>query len=174
MKSQPGKECFIFFRSRLLLFHTFAAEFMVRYIATYLLAALVLFTNIGVPVFTHVCRGQGKTWSSVLLPARSCCRKITRPKVAGPCDTAGKCCAPGIKSSPCCENETTFLQIDTNMPRGIVEVLTVTSPTIVFLPSCMITSVSSDFSIHYSFQPHAPPGPVYGRTMLLLNQVFLC
>jgi|GEM_PF-3404049 len=144
-------------------------------ILSYHLAILVLLTNLGIPVFTHVCHGQGKEWSSVLLPVRSCCSKKAKPEK--PClDQKRAHCKKGIKSTPCCENHASLAQLNTNLLADfqvwsvkkldiVLPVFDITTQAIVF------SSTSAAFS---SFQPHAPPMPLFGRSLLIFEQVFRC
>lgn len=147
---------------------------MVRIFITYHLTALVLLTNIGVPMFTHICRGQGKTWSSVLLPARSCCSQKKKPASLGPCHTASKYCTPGIQSSPCCENDIAFLQMNVNLPAITSNELISASALPMLLIPFTIHDISAVNSHYYSFLTHSPPIPHHGRSLLLLNQAFRC
>lgn len=148
---------------------------MLQRILSYHLAILVLLTNLGIPVFTHVCHGQGKEWSSVLLPVRSCCSKKAEPEK--PCQVQKNThCKKGIKSTPCCENHASLAQLNTNLLADFqawsVKKLDIVLPVFVFANQAIVfQSNSTTFS---SFQPHAPPMPLHGRSLLLFEQVFRC
>lgn len=146
---------------------------MLRRVLTYHLAVLVLLTNIGVPVFTHICYSQGKSWTSVLLPARSCCTH----KVTPAADLTGrkdqKCCAARIQSSPCCDNEISLVQMDCDLPtqlagevimNGIGSALCISTT----------TSFSTELSNQCSFLPHAPPILSDGKSIILKLRTIRC
>lgn len=148
---------------------------MLQRILSYHLAILVLLTNLGIPVFTHVCHGQGKEWSSVLLPARSCCSKKAEPEK--PCQNHKSAhCKKGINSTPCCENHASLAQLNTNLLADF-QAWSVKKVEIV-LPAFVLTNHSivfqSNSTAFSSFQPHAPPMPLHGRSLLLFEQVFRC
>lgn len=149
---------------------------MLHHIFAYHLAALVLLTNIGIPVFTHVCHGQGKVWSSVLLPARSCCKKKKVVKEVKACHAAERNCEKGIQSKPCCENHAALLKTKSEffnpLPAWVFNPL---QQAFVALPVTDSTPGFSSFSHScVPFQPHAPPVPLHGRSLLIFKQVFRC
>lgn len=149
--------------------------FMIRCILTYHLIALLVLTSIGIPIFTHVCNGQGMSWSSVLLPAKSCCSK--KKAGAKACHGITKMgCKKGINSKPCCENHTDWAQMESaflaNFEDWPVKKLEIISPAIpaILLP----VNFSSFYTTYFSFQPHAPPLQRHGRSLLIFEQTFLC
>lgn len=149
---------------------------MLHRIFAYHLAALVLLTNIGIPVFTHVCNGQGKEWSSVLLPARSCCSKQKAVKQDKACHVADRGCEKGIQPKPCCENRASVAQMHadflTNLEAWSVKKLDIA------LPALTLASEPISFLLYFStsfpFRPHAPPVPLHGRSLLIFEQIFRC
>ena len=149
---------------------------MLHRIFAYHLAALVLLTNISIPVFTHVCHGQGKAWSSVLLPARSCCKAKKEAKPAKACHPSEPSALQGIKPKPCCENHTGFLKTKSDCYNPLSVWVTKTFQLdFVALPFIDLPLCFSSFSQSgFSFQPHAPPVPRHGRSLLIFEQIFRC
>lgn len=149
---------------------------MLRKLFAYHLAALVLLTNIGIPVFTHVCNGEGKSWSSMLLPARSCCSKKKQMKSVEACHVASRGCEQRIQSKPCCENHTQLLKTQSDFFNPLSEWVSKTlHQDFVALP--LSDSAFNFFTFSqsfFSFQPHAPPVPLHGRSLLIFRQVFRC
>ncbi len=156
---------------------TFAFTFiMLHRILAYHLAALVLLTNIGIPVFTHVCNGQGKEWSSVLLPARSCCSK--KKEEAKPCHSIKRhaCGKEGVQPKPCCENKTSLAQLHSTFLSDLeswpVKKLEIAPQA--FYAAAISTEFSFPLTTCFPFQPHTPPLPLHGRSLLISKQVFRC
>lgn len=149
---------------------------MLRSILAYHLAFLVLLTNVGIPVFTHVCNGQGKSWSSILLPARLCCGKKKETKPVEACHVADRSCKKGIQSRPCCENHAQLLKTQSDFFNPLsVWVVKTLQQDFVALPLSYSAFVFSAFSQTFSsFQPHATPMPLHGRSLLIFKQVFRC
>ena len=149
---------------------------MIQRILAYHLAFLILFTNIGVPVFTHNCSGQSKSWTSVLGLGRSCCSKKKAPK-------AKVCHLPtpatkkkGIQPKPCCENSVTFQHQQSEYANAFPSLEGKSLQKAIF--SAITDAEFNSFSIpsigSISFQPHAPPAKLHGRSLLIFEQVFLC
>lgn len=157
---------------------TFAFGFnMINRILAYHLAMLVLLTNVGIPVFTHVCHGQGTVRSSLLLPSGGCCakkRQVAQPAQA--CHSIGKCEKAGIQPKPCCENKVSIARTNSDfsdeLPAWALKNL---GDIFVSPPAPVAVTLVSAFSQHFiSFQPHAPPVPLHGRSLLVFKQIFRC
>jgi hypothetical protein len=157
---------------------TFAFGYnMFQRILAYHLAILVLLTNVGIPVFTHVCHGQGTVRSSLLLPSGGCCGKkqqVEQPVQA--CHSTKKCEKPGIQQKPCCENKVSIARTDSDYFDGQgAWALKSLGNIFVSLPTSSATIPTSAFSQHIiSFQPHAPPVQLHGRSLLVSKQTFRC
>ena len=146
---------------------------MVRQILTFHLAAILLLSNVGIPVFKHICHSQGKTWSSVVIPAKSCCSK---KKVIG-----GNTChstkgETGLTGRPCCENQQDILQLSVDYLQKQIA-LTKCSPTFDFIGTFvfnhkydLVTNTNSK-KFH---KAHGPPRNLYGRSLLISQQIFRC
>jgi hypothetical protein len=149
---------------------------MAKRIIAYHFAFLVLLTNTWVPIFTHVCHGQNKTWSSVLVPAKSCCSKQKDNKIKA-ChlekhDVKNK----GIRQTPCCENRAAFLHehFDYSNAFSPLTVKALQKALPALGSSCWIPLNSFSENIEFSFRPHAPPLKLHGRSLLIFEQIFLC
>lgn len=141
-----------------------------RFIAIQL-ATLVLLTNVWVPVYTHVCNGRGQLWQSVGFQARSCC---SRSQTAKRCHPAPAKNRVGIHKKPCCENRIGFIQTHSTFTAGIgaIEFKCLASqplppPAMPALSGALTAALQSGL-----FWPHAPPLPLFGRSLLLFQQVF--
>lgn len=158
---------------RIQFFAYFCVNRMLRQILTYHLAFLMLLTNIGVPVFKHVCHTQNKTWASLYVPAKSCCRKEKSSGGWSRLPSAGK--QTGFSSRPCCENHSGLLRLDTEFycsnpswGHAALDHVAVLSPIDEF-PSVEITPF-----FHSTGSPHGPPVVLHGRSLLIAHQVFRC
>ncbi|MCF8246388.1 MAG: hypothetical protein K9J37_16440 [Saprospiraceae bacterium] len=149
---------------------------MIQRILAYHLAFLILFTNIGVPVFTHVCNGQGKVWTSVLGLGSSCCskKKATKAKVCHLPNQATK--KKGIQPKPCCENKVTFQHQQSEFSNDIpsLEGNNFQKAVLPTITGADFNSFSWSSDLSISFQPHAPPVQLHGRSLLIFEQVFIC
>lgn len=147
---------------------------MINRILAYHLVMLVLLTNVGVPVFTHVCHGRGTVRSSLLLPPGGCCAK--KRQVVQSCHSTGKCEKAGILSKPCCENKVSIARTDSDYSDGLPAwALKSLADIFVSPPAPVADILVSAFSQHFiSFQPHAPPVPLHGRSLLVSKQTFRC
>jgi hypothetical protein len=149
---------------------------MAKRILAYHFVFLVLLTNTWTPIFTHICHGQNKAWSSVLVQAKTCCSKQQDNKTK-PCHLVSQDeQKEGICQTPCCENRATFLHeqsdFSNTFPSLTAKELQKALPA---LPSTFQISLNSfSESVKVSFQPHAPPMQLHGRSLLIFEQTFLC
>lgn len=146
---------------------------MIRQILTFHLAAILLFSNVGIPVFKHICHSQGKTWSSVVIPAKSCCSK---KKLTGinPCHSAKS--ETGLASRPCCENQQDILQLNVDYLQSYLA-LTKASQTFDFIGTFVYNSkyeLVADSNCKRFHKAHGPPRNLYGRSLLISQQIFRC
>ncbi len=150
---------------------------MIRRLLSYHLAIVMLVTNIGIPVFTHVCHGQGKSWSSAFVPAKSCCSRSKNNKAEGICHIPGKeSQGLSFNARPCCENHAGFVQFQPDilisgaglLLKGVDKFLA--SP--LSYPEVRISGVS--LSMREATRSHGPPRTLHGRSMLIFQQVFRC
>ena len=146
---------------------------MIRQILTFHLAAILLLSNVGIPVFKHICHSQGKTWSSVVIPTKSCCSK---KKVTG----GNSCHTPksetGLASRPCCENQQEIISLSVDYLQSH---LALTKSSLIddfvgaFVNNHKFDLVTN--SDHNSLpKAHGPLRTLHGRSLLISQQVFRC
>ena len=146
---------------------------MIRQILTFHLAAILLFSNVGIPVFKHICHSQGKTWSSVIIPAKSCCSKKKLIEV-NPCHSPKS--ETALTGRPCCEDHQDILQLSVDYLNSQVA-LTKCPPSFDFLCTFVfnhkydLVSTSNSKSFH---KAHGPPRNLHGRSLLISQQTFRC
>lgn len=147
---------------------------MIQRILAYHLAFLILFTNIGMPIFTHICHGQGTVQASLLLPTGGCCSKKQASKKS--CHAAKSCKKPGLNPKPCCENRVSLASADSSFTNNVINWSLKNLVDIFNSPATPIANfVVSTFSRRaISFLPHAPPLQLHGRSLLVFKQTFLC
>ncbi len=145
-------------------------------ILTIHLAALMLVSNVGIPVFTHICHTQAKSWSSLYIPAKSCCSKKKHSSFTIPCHNSTQDNSAEIKSRPCCENQGGLLQLSDDFLRSHIS-----NPGDVQIQAChdVFEFASSflaiqNYSFIQSYKSHGPPITLYGRSLLISQQVFRC
>ena len=149
---------------------------MIRQFLTYYLITLLITSNIGIPVFTHICHSQAKSWSSICLPAKTCCSKTKSGDTMKPCHPSTIKKGTGIKSRPCCENYSALIQLELDFiaknsaNENPLQVL-LSNNTLVF-ECCYPTAFFS--SCLSSNKAHGPPLSLYGRSLLISEQVFRC
>jgi hypothetical protein len=149
---------------------------MAKRIIAYHFAFLVLLTNTWVPIFTHVCHGQNKTWSSVVVPAKSCCSKQKDNKIKACHLEQQEVQHKGICQTPCCENRAAFLHEHFDFSNAFspltVKELQKALPILGSYSCASLNSFSENIDV--SFRPHAPPIQLHGRSLLVFEQIFLC
>jgi hypothetical protein len=149
---------------------------MAKRIIAYHFVFLVLLTNTWTPIFTHICHGQNKTWSSLLVHAKSCCSKKkdnkTKPCQSVTHDVQKK----GIRKTPCCENRAAFLHEQSDFSNAFPSLTAnALQKALPALPSTIqVFLISFSENIIVSFRPHAPPMQLHGRSLLIFEQTFLC
>lgn len=146
---------------------------MFRKFLSFSLLAILSLSSIGVPVFSHVCNGLDKTWTSILIPHSNCCSHAGIEK--GNCEVPSKndtdC---QVSKAPCCENEVAFAALNskyTSLSQSLVTFLLMPA-----LPGSPVEITESDLSCVQDFKfyvscdiPHR-----YGRSLLIFEQLFLC
>lgn len=144
-----------------------------KFLAYFLLVTLSI-SSIAMPVFTHVCNGMDKTWSSLFVPPANCCDK------AG---NATKTCKPvsntredsTFSKLPCCEDDVSLAALGANYTVQSTSSLsllpTTPLPVPYFYPDLSGYSVQSIYQVITRDQL---PTPRYGRSLLIFEQLFLC
>jgi len=147
---------------------------MLRRILTYNLAVLLLTTNIGIPVFTHICHTQAKSWSSIYVPAKSCCSK-KKDGMTAVChlDLDQKA---QISRRPCCENHQDLIQLNADFLQTLSKP-GVDSNSFHFIANndaILHSFLCNGYDLLKTVRAHGPPVNLYGRSLLISEQVFLC
>ena len=149
---------------------------IIRQFLTFHLATLLLVSNVGIPVFTHICHTQAKSWSSIYIPAKSCCTKQKHRSITIPCHTTIPKSNAEVKGRPCCENQEGLLQLGVDFIRTHIGNENLGQ----FMTFQGCFSFTNSFPSHFinsffsSNKPHGPPIILYGRSLLISQQVFRC
>ncbi len=150
---------------------------MLRRLLSYQLAVMMLLTNIGIPVFTHVCHTQGKSWSSAFIPANSCCSKSDENQSYGFCHLpSAKEEGAAYEARPCCENHSGFVQLNPEVTLSGISSLSKPFDK-VFASGIYEGQLRLEFNLAVCktiVRSHGPPVVLYGRGMLIFQQVFRC
>ena len=147
---------------------------LLRLILTYHLTFLLLVTNVGIPVFTHICYTQSKTWSSVFIPAKSCCQKKKSDGYSSSCYSTKENYSTEIGNLPCCEDQNFFVQLEAiylqQLPANTFhsELIIATSGPV--LPSFDFFNGNDEIEN----KPHGPPLRDFGRQLLLSYGIIRC
>lgn len=148
---------------------------LMRQILTINLAALLLLSNVGIPVFTHICHTQEKSWSSVYVPAKACCSKKKNKSFIA-CHSPVQDDNTVIKGRPCCEDHNELCQLNVDFLRshsGIdISMKYSPLPNIFILEGVHIIDIKN-LAVNTN-QPHGPPLALHGRSLLISQQVFRC
>ena len=149
---------------------------MVRQFLTYYLIILLITSNIGIPVFTHICHSQAKSWSSICLPAKTCCSKKNSSDTLKPCHPSPIKNGSGIKSRPCCENHSSLVKLAIDfIPKHMVNENPLQDLIINNTPAFECFDTTTFFSSCFSSnKTHDSPLLLYGRSLLIFEQLFLC
>ena len=146
---------------------------MIRKFLSLSLLAILSFSSIGVPVFSHVCNGLDKKWTSILIPHSNCCSNAGIEK--------GNCNIPPesdrdcqVSKAPCCENEVAFAALNskyTTLSQSLVTFLL--SPALPGSP-VEITESNPGYVQDLKFYASCDIPHRYGRSLLIFEQLFLC
>lgn len=145
---------------------------MFRQILSIPLVLLVLISNIGLPVYSHICNGRGKTWHRIARKPSGCC---SSSKMVITCHREHCSPVPALQPRPCCENR--FRLVQATLPDFLVAGAEVHVPVLpsplqhVVVPQPLSFLVAPILRTP-CFWPHAPPLLAGGRFLLQLIQVF--
>lgn len=136
---------------------------MIRVLTCWFLIVLIFFGNIGVAIYTHVCEEEG-SFTSFFIPDDSHCEKKLNELPA--------CCQKKQKKD-CCHNETKIFKLKSDYSTSCIK-LSFDSPSLVvekhFFELNFNPTISNEDSL--SFSGIDPPPLLYGRKILIRNQVF--
>ena len=136
---------------------------MIRFITCWFLTLILFFSNIGVSIYTHVCEEEG-SFTTFFFPDNSHCEKKL--------SELSTCCKNKQKED-CCHNETkifkqrseyssSFLEFNFDLPFLAVEQH--------FFELDFNPTFSNEETL--AFSGTDPPPLLYGRKILIRNQVF--
>ena len=148
---------------------------MLRQIVSYNLVLLVLCSQVVLPVFSHVCHGMGRTWTSVFKQPDSCCKNKVKPDFSFACQREGVCpVSTELKRTPCCESHATCLGIGLHFVKMATKVFKSvwSSSFIEQKPTYPIFSSSQVATSFLYYHHHGPPVKLSGRSLLVMKQVF--
>ena len=145
---------------------------MIRKIISYQLVFWMLISNIGVPVFTHICHGLNRSWASIVIPAKSCCSKDKTDGCTDSCKKTETSSALNYTKAPCCDSYSDWAQLDADiimtgssgLSKSQQPADLLSTPARILISEKIATEVSS---VLY----HPPPLILSGRTLLLSKQV---
>lgn len=149
---------------------------MLRKFLAYFLISVLSLSSVGMPVFTHMCSGMGKAWSTLFVQPNACCAGLNSHSGKLKCMSlpeANSGCK--MKKMPCCENKVSFVALSSNytFQQGSSHL-----PSLVFsLPWAQINSFDNGFYYLHSksLLPLSKGPPMrYGRSLLIFEQRFLC
>ena len=136
---------------------------VIRVLTCWFLIVLIFFGNIGVAIYTHVCEEEG-SFTSFFIPDDSHCEKKLNELPA--------CCQKKQKKD-CCHNETKIFKVKSDYSTSCIK-LSFDSPSLVvekhFFELNFNPTISNEDSL--SFSGIDPPPLLYGRKILIRNQVF--
>ena len=136
---------------------------MIRTITICFLTLLLFFGNVGVPVYTHICKEEG-SFISLFYQDNSHCEKKEQNLPA--------CCRKKQKKD-CCHNESKIYKLQSEFSFSSVKILFETP---IIIEEKTIFCSLSNFQINAleskQFSVIDPPPLIYGRRMLIKNQVF--
>ena len=136
---------------------------MIRIITCWFLTFILFFGHIGVAMYTHVCEEEG-SFSSLFVPDNSHCEKKLSELPA--------CCQKKQKKD-CCHNETKVFKVKSDYSTSFLKLSFASSFLAVekhFFELNFNPTISNEESL--SFSGTDPPPMIYGREILIRNQVF--
>lgn len=136
---------------------------MIRAVTAWFLTVIFFIGNIGISIYTHVCSEEGE-FASFFVPDNSHCEKKFSELPA--------CCLKKQKKD-CCHNETKVFKVQSDYSTSFLK-LSFDSPSLVdekhFFELDFNPTFSSEESL--AFSGTDPPPLLYGRKILIRNQVF--
>lgn len=142
---------------------------MTRIVLSIGLIFAILVSNVGVPVYRHVCHSMEKAWASAWIPAKSCCKKSSDDlTICADKDNEGIT----LEARPCCENHMGYAQMESDFGPSSPDAMKFHAL------AHAIASKWNSTGLHalvHKFQAtilHPPPSLFHGRSLLAFTQVF--
>ncbi len=136
---------------------------MIRIFTCWFLTVILFFGNVGVALYTHVCEEEGSI-TTFFVPDNSHCEKKLSELPA--------CCQKKQKKD-CCHNETKVFKLKSDYSTSFLKLSFASSFLAVekhFFELNFIPTISKEKSL--AFSGTDPPPLLYGRKILIRNQVF--
>ncbi len=136
---------------------------MIRFITCWFLTLILFFGNIGVALYTHVCEEEG-SFTSFFVPDNSHCENKLSELPA--------CCQKNQKKD-CCHNETKVFKLRSEYSSSFLE-FNYDLPFLAVEKHFFVVNFNPIISNEESlaFSGADPPPLLYGRKILIRNQVF--
>ena len=136
---------------------------MIRILTCWFLTVILFFGNVGVALYTHVCEEEG-TFTTFFGPDNSHCEKKF--------SELPECCQKKQKKD-CCHNETKIFKVKSDYSTSCLKLI-FDSPLLAVekkkIEFNFNPTISNEESL--SFSGTDPPPMLYGRKILIRNQVF--
>ena len=148
---------------------------MMRGILLVYISLSLFLSQANLPLFTHICHGMGKTWTTLIKPTKACCGKrkkdlrehhlaSVQPKS---CDTVDK--------SPCCEDHIQYASLSVELIKQVLKNFSRDGGISNAVYSLHGGICSSNSLLHSGIvHVHGPPVKLSGRDLLIAHQLFLC
>ena len=149
---------------------------MKRHILSWYLIIVVGLTHVGIPVFAHICHGEGEMWFSMILPSNgSCHTKADSMASEDPCHEKNLP-ATTVNAKPCCENQSGLLKIESSYCSSLPgnESKAEQSAMLLDFPFEGIFFLHAGLYNHGIERDHALPALIYGRELCIRLQDFRC
>ena len=136
---------------------------MIRIFTCWFLTVILFFGNVGVALYTHVCEEEG-SFTTFFVPDNSHCEKKLSELPA--------CCQKKQKKD-CCHNETKVFKVQSDYSTSLIK-LSFDSPFIRVEKHFFELNFNPTFTCEetLAFSGKDPPPLLYGRKILIRNQVF--
>ena len=138
---------------------------MFRRLSIWVIIILLFAGNIGISVYNHICSKDG-VFTSLYFPNDSHCQE--KQNKLPPC-----CQKKKIKKSNCCHNETKIFKLKADYSNTCSKIdLSIKSISISKDNLLAFFSVEVANTESKKFSGHDPPPLIFGREILIQNQVF--
>jgi hypothetical protein len=136
---------------------------VIRILTCWFLTVILFFGNVGIALYTHVCEEEG-SFTSLFIPDNSHCEKELSELPA--------CCQKKQKQD-CCHNETKVFKVQSDYSTSCLKLIFHT-PYLVAEEHFFELNFNPTFINEKSlaFSGTDPPPLLYGRKILIRNQVF--
>lgn len=137
---------------------------------------VVLVTNIGLSVFTHLCEEDG-AFVSFVVPGNNHCGEEKELTVLPSCcqkELQSSCSSiPQIQNEDCCSDDFSWIKLTVDQDNSLKETVKEKSQHFQDLTFTSRPKIHHDFKLDHLVYCHVDPPPLLkGRDILIRNQVF--